>query len=90
MTHFAVAAPIADRIEAFKANCAVMGCKARTKKLSGSLRNAVRVVIVDGSWDELRDAAVLTGLVTSTLRPFTHPQVRSCFDGSSVNVFFPA
>lgn len=85
-----IAKPTADTLATLKNNCTIMGCKVRTKQLSGSLARAVRIVLVEGSWDQLRDACVLSGVITTTGTEFTAPTVRSCFDGSQINVWFKA
>jgi hypothetical protein len=84
------AAPTADRIEAFKAIASEMGAKVRIRKLTGSLRNAIRVVLVDGTFDAIRDAAVLSNAISTSGREATNPEFRHAFDGTQINLYFRA
>lgn len=87
---FTAAIPTADRIASFKAVAADMGAKVRVRKLSGSLRNAIRVVLVDGTFDAIRDAAVMAGAVSTSGREATSPDFRYAFDGTQINLYFRA
>lgn len=87
---FIAAAPTADRIASFKAIAADMGTKVRIRKLSGSLRNAVRVVLVDGDFSAIRDAAVLADAMSTSGCEPTKPEFRHAFDGSQINLYFKA
>lgn len=82
------AIPTADRISYFKAIAADMGATVRIRKLSGSLRNAIRVVLVSGTFDAIRDAAVMSDAISTTGRKATNPDFRHAFDGTQINLYF--
>lgn len=90
MTHLAIATPTADRIAELKATCALFGTKVRVCKLSGSLRNAVRVVIVSGDRDTVRDAALNANTVSTAGRSPTSPDFANSFNGDEINLYFLA
>lgn len=79
---FTAATPTADRIAAFKAIASDMGASVRVRKLTGSLRNAIRVVLVDGTFDAIRDAAVMVGAVSTSGVEATNRDFRYAFDGT--------
>ena len=87
---FIAAVPTTDRIASFKAIAADMGAKVRVRKLSGSLRNAVRVVLIDGTFDALRDAAVMADAIATCGVPATRKDFRHAFDGTQINLYFRA
>lgn len=90
MTRIELATPTADRIAAFKAAAAEMGAKVRVRKLAGSLRNAIRVVLIDGDFAAIRDAAVLSDAISTSGREATNPDFRNAFTGSEINLYFKA
>lgn len=90
MTRIAVATPTADRIAALKAAAEMFGTKVRIRKLAGSLRNAVRVVIVSGDRDTVRDAAIAANAISTTGKEPTHPDFRFAFNGDEINLYFQA
>lgn len=62
----------------------------RVRKLTGSLRNAVRVVLINGTFDAIRDAAVLTDAISTSGREATNKDFRHAFDGAQINLYFRA
>jgi hypothetical protein len=85
---FTAAVPTADRIASLKAAAVACGCMVRVRKLSGSLRNAVRVVLTSGDFAALRDAAVMVDAVSTSGTAATNPDFRYAFDGTQINLYF--
>ena len=82
--------PTTELTDAFKAVCAMFGTKVRVAKMSGSLRNAVRVVIVSGDRETVRDAAAGLGMVTTAGVKATNPDFRLGWNGDQINLYFGA
>ena len=84
------AKPTTALIAALKATCAMFGTTVRVKKLSGSLSHAVRVVIVSGDRETVRDAAVSVSAFTTTGIKATSPEFARCWNGDQINLYFEA
>jgi hypothetical protein len=84
-----LAEPTPALLSSLRATCAEFGAVVRLRKLSGSLRGRVRLVLVSGSRDQVRDALVLLEVMTSSGASSADPASRFAWNGDEVNVCFP-
>jgi len=79
-----------DQIDRLKFACRKSGARVRVKKLDGSLSGCIRIVLMDGTREAVRDALVSMDGATSFGRPFAHPDWQFAWNGASeVNACFP-
>lgn len=84
-----LAQPTPALLASLKATCADFGATVRLRKLSGSLSGRVRLVLVSGTREQVRDALVTLDALTSTGGSFAAPDSRFAWNGAEVNVCFP-
>ena len=80
--------PTTELLASVKATCAQFGASVRLRKLSGSLTGRVRLVIVSGTREQVRDALVILDALTSSGTSFTTPDSRFAWNGEQVNICF--
>jgi hypothetical protein len=80
----------AEQIDQLKFECRKGGAIIRVKKLDGSQRGCIRIVLVSGTREAVRAALVAMEGATSFGRPFAHPDWHFAWNGpSEVNACFP-
>lgn len=91
MTHLIrLTQPTPELLASVKAACADQGATVRLRKLSGSLRGRIRLVLVSGSRDQVRDAMVSINALTSMGGTFANPDCRFCWNGDEINICLAA
>jgi len=79
-----------EQIDRLKFECRKAGARIRVKKLDGSQRGCIRIVLMDGTREAVRAALVSMDGATSFGRPFSHPDWAFAWNGpSEVNACFP-